>query len=172
MSNWQTATFFHSQNPTLKFSIKQMGQIAVFRYMVQVLLQSTTREITLYSKAELSQCNVILRNILAHQLNAAAWLPLTEWVCRLSDTLLTFAGTGAGPMAKSPVETSTHPQHIHRSLPKAAEGPCFDPSEPLRAWQPCVTQGAMGQPQLSPDSLPCLGFEKCQFLGDIGFRTA
>lgn len=78
MSNWQTATFFHSQNPTLKFSIKQMEQIAVFRYMVQILLQSTTREITLYSKAELSRCNVILRNILAHQLNAAAWLPLTD----------------------------------------------------------------------------------------------
>lgn len=131
--------FFHSQNPTLKFSIKQMGQIAVFKYMIQILLQSTTREITLYSKAELSQCNVILRNILAYQLNAAAWLPLTDWVCKLSDTLLTFAGTGAGPMAKSPMETSTHPQHTHRSVPRAAGETCFDPSELLRAQQPCVT---------------------------------
>lgn len=129
MSNWQTATFFPSQNPTLKFSIKQMGQIAVFRYMVQILLQSTTREITLYSKAELSQCNVILRNILAHQLNAAACLPLTDWVCRLSDTLLTCAGSRAGPVAKSPVGTSTHPQHAHRSVPRAAGGACFDPPE-------------------------------------------
>lgn len=151
MSTWQTAMIFHSQNHTLKFSIKQMGQIAVFRNMVQILLQSTTHEITLYSKAELRQCNVILRNILAHQLNAAAWLPLTDWVCKLSDTFITLVGTGAGPMAKSPVETSTHPQHTHRSVTRAAGEPCFDPSELLRAQQPCVTQVAVGQPQLSPD---------------------
>lgn len=168
MSNWQATKSFHSQNPTLKFSIKQMGQTAVFRYMVQILLQSTTCEVTLYSKAEWSQCNVLLRNILAHQLNAAAWLPLADWVCRLSDTLLTFAGTGAGPMAKSPVGTSTHP----RSVPRAAGGAHFDPSELLRAQQPCMTQAAVGLPHLSMGSLLCLGFEKCQFLGDIGFRAA
>lgn len=92
-------------------------------------------------------------------------------MCRLSDTLLTFAGTGAGPVAKSPVGTSTHPQHAHRSVPRAAGGACFDPPELLRAQQPCVTQVATEQPQFSPDSLLCSGFEKCQFLGDIGFRA-
>lgn len=74
-------------------------------------------------------------------------------------------------MAKSPVETSTHPQHTRRSVPRAAGEAFFDPSEPLRAQQPCVTQAAVGQPQFYPDYLFCLGFEKCQFLGDIGFRA-
>lgn len=66
--NWQTETFFHSQNPTLKFSIKQTGQIAVFRSMVQILLQSTICEITPYPKAELTRCNsAIHRIVLAHE---------------------------------------------------------------------------------------------------------
>lgn len=75
-------------------------------------------------------------------------------------------------MARSPVGTSTHPQHTQTSVPRAAGGAPFGHSELLRAQEPCVTQAAVGQPQLSPDSLLCLGFEKCQFLGDIGFRAA